>query len=337
MASAPRTGKARRRGASKLIETSAPGKVVLSGEYAVLAGAPALVAALDRRVTCRLTLRRQGGWEFLGTGHDMRQQMSLDDVLASAANTLAGIVPQVLRPFETPPHVRVELDSSACYLNGIKLGIGSSAAVVVSFATALAALAGRSCTLSELLALHGRLQGGGSGLDVAASATGGVIRFTQGDALPVQLPTGLHLRFVFAGHGTSTSGMLARFHAWRGGETPAALRKLRFAAEEVATRASAHATAADFLNALSTLTAALREMDEAAGIGIFGPAHLAAARLAEREGVVYKPCGAGGGDIGVAASDSLEPLEAFVAGISERGLTAVDVGIDAEGASEGTH
>lgn len=316
---------------SSVIETSAPGKVVLTGEYAVLVGAPALVVALDRRVRCRLTIRQQGGWEFVGTGHAMRQRMSRDDVLASPPNTLAGIVPQILGPDGTPPHVSVELDSSACYLDGVKLGIGSSAAVVVSFATALATLAGRSCTLAELLALHGRLQGGGSGLDVAASATGGVIRFTQGDAVPVQLPKDLHLRFVFAGHGTATSGMLAQFRAWRGGETPAALRKLRVAAEDVAALASAGTTARDFLAALAALTKTLRQMDEAAGIGIFGPAHQTAARLAEQEGVVYKPCGAGGGDIGMAASDCPEGLDAFVAAVSERGLTPVDANIDAEG------
>lgn len=314
-----------------VIETSAPGKVVLSGEYAVLVGAPALVAALNRRVTCRLTIRRQGGWEFLGTGHDMQQRMSQDDVLASSASTLAGIVPQVLRPDETPAHVRVELDSSACYLDGVKLGIGSSAAVVASFATALAGLAGRSCALADLLALHGQLQGGGSGLDVAAAATGGVIRFTQGDAVPAQLPADLHLRLVFAGHDTDTSSMLARFRLWRGGEIPAALGKLRRAAEDVAARAAGATRTQDFLNALATLATALEQMDEAAGIGIFGPAHQAAARLAEQEGVVYKPCGAGGGDIGMAASDSLERLEAFVAAISERGLTPVDADIDADG------
>ena len=37
-----------------MIVASAPGKAVVSGEYAVLAGAPALIAALDRRVTCTL-------------------------------------------------------------------------------------------------------------------------------------------------------------------------------------------------------------------------------------------------------------------------------------------
>ena len=51
-----------------MIEASAPGKLVLSGEYAVLSGGPALVAAVDRRVTCTLSSREQGGWRFLSSG-----------------------------------------------------------------------------------------------------------------------------------------------------------------------------------------------------------------------------------------------------------------------------
>ena len=313
---------------ARRIETSAPAKVVLSGEYAVLVGAPALVAALDRRVGCRLTVQRQGGWEFLGTGHDMHRRLSREEVLASPADTLAGIVPQVLPPGETPPHVRVEIDSSGCYLEGVKLGVGSSAAVVASLATALAALAGRRCTLAELLTLHRRLQGGGSGLDVAAAATGGVSRFTAGNAVPVALPREVHLRFVFAGHGSATSAMLARFHAWRKGQTPAALRRLRHAAEEVAAQASASTNAHSFLDALARYAEALRQMDDAAGIGIFGPAHHAAAQVAEETGVAYKPCGAGGGDIGMAASDSTARLDAFLAATTERGLTPVATEID---------
>ena len=314
-----------------VIETSAPAKVVLSGEYAVLVGAPALVAALDRRVRCRLTVRQQGGWEFLGTGHEMHQRMPRDEVLASPADTLAGIVPQVLRATETPPHVGVEIDSTACYLDGVKLGIGSSAAVVASFATALSALAGRRCRLAELLAMHERLQGGGSGLDVAAAVTGGVIRFATGRAVPVELPRDLRLRFVFAGHGTATAPMLARFHAWRKGETPAALRALEHAAGQVAARASVGIAADHFLEALALNAEALWRMDEAAGIGIFGPEHKTAARLGAKSGIVYKPCGAGGGDIGVAASDSVERLDAFLADVAEAGLTPVTASIDPNG------
>ena len=77
--------------------------------------------------------------------------------------------------------------------------------------------------------------------------------------------------------------------------------------------------------------AALTRLDQAASIGVFGAAHRAAVRLAAKSGVVYKPCGAGGGDIGVAASDSVERLDAFLADIAEADLTPVALSIDPDG------
>ncbi|MDH3638826.1 MAG: hypothetical protein OES09_10250, partial [Gammaproteobacteria bacterium] len=41
------------------ITASAPGKIVLLGEYAVLAGVPALVMAIDRRAEVQLTENRR--------------------------------------------------------------------------------------------------------------------------------------------------------------------------------------------------------------------------------------------------------------------------------------
>ena len=47
------------------VTASAPGKLVLAGEHAVQAGAPAIVAAMDRRVVCRVTVAERGQWRFL--------------------------------------------------------------------------------------------------------------------------------------------------------------------------------------------------------------------------------------------------------------------------------
>ena len=40
------------------IRASAPGKIVLSGEYAVLDGAPAICAAVDRRAAVTIELNQ---------------------------------------------------------------------------------------------------------------------------------------------------------------------------------------------------------------------------------------------------------------------------------------
>ncbi len=77
-----------------MIEASAPGKLVLSGEYAVLAGAPALVAAVDRRVTCTLSSRDQGGWRFSSIGYKDEVTLTKEAVFGAPTASLPGLVRQ---------------------------------------------------------------------------------------------------------------------------------------------------------------------------------------------------------------------------------------------------
>ena len=218
------------------VVASAPGKLVLSGEYAVLAGAPALVAAVDRRVTCTVTPRCSGGWQFASTGFEAQAALSRAEVLSAAPTTLAGIARRVLPAEAMPAHLHVAVDSSPCFRAGVKLGVGSSAATVVALAAALAALGGDMPTLDVLYDIHAAFQGGGSGLDVAAATTGGVIRFQERRIAPARLPQGLHVVFVFCRTSSRTRELVARFNTWRTRRSaqPRALAELVDAAQEVA-------------------------------------------------------------------------------------------------------
>ena len=313
-----------------MIEASAPGKLVVSGEYAVLTGAPALVAAVDRRVTCTLATKRTGGWHFVSTGFRHDQALSKDDVFAAPPTTIPGIARRSLAEAEAPLHVEVCIDSTPCYHEGVKLGVGSSAATVTAVATAFGALAGDAPRLTDLYDLHADFQGGGSGLDIAAAATGGVIRFQHRVATPVHLPSGIHLAFVFTGSSTRTAPLLAVFDAWRQRRSSAPLERLAAAAGEVVD-STAHADA--FLGALGEYADLLERFDQTANIGIFGPGHRRARQLAARLGVVYKPCGAGGGDTGMGVSTDSKAIEAFKADARAAGLVVVHMAISPVGVS----
>ena len=63
------------------IIASAPGKIVVTGEYAVLVGAPALVAALDRRARCTMEDTDAGGWTFTTHGFAPDALISRDALL----------------------------------------------------------------------------------------------------------------------------------------------------------------------------------------------------------------------------------------------------------------
>src|SRR4051812_26206854 len=149
---------------------SAPGKLILTGEYAVLDGAPAIVVAVDRRAIARRNATPRGSSPFL----------------VAVAEEIAA------RRGETDPAARaaleVSVDSTAFYHRASKLGLGSSAAVTVA-ATALAleqseiATTNRREILAIALAAHARAQGPrgarGSGADIAASVYGGTIAFSR--------------------------------------------------------------------------------------------------------------------------------------------------------------
>lgn len=158
----------------------APGKLVILGEYAVLDGAPAIVAAVDRGVACEVA----EGDGLVTPG---------DDRFVRAA--LAGAPPAMRRFFDAHP---VDLD-------GAKAGFGGSAA-----ATVVACLsAGRSA--HDAVAIHRAVQGGGSGVDVFASIHGGVRRFP--DEVEVTCPP---LVAVWSGRSASTGPRVDRYLAWRG-------------------------------------------------------------------------------------------------------------------------
>lgn len=315
---------------SPTIVASAPGKLVLSGEYAVLVGAPALVAAVDRRVTCTLAPRCRGGWQFASMGFEAQASLSRTEVQRAAPNTLAGVARCVLPADALPEHLHVAVDSSPCFRDRVKLGVGSSAATVVALAGALAAIGGEMPTLDALYDLHGAFQGGGSGLDVAAAVTGGVIRFQERRIAPARLPQGLHVVFVFGGKSARTQELVARFDAWRAqpsGQTRA-LERLADAAEGVA---DCTANAESFVAALSDYAQALERMDRAARIGIFDEGHRRAARIAAGCGVAYKPCGAGGGDTGFAASASADDAAAFAREVANAGLIVLNMEFSPDG------
>lgn len=319
---------------SATIEASAPGKVVVSGEYAVLAGAPALVAAVSRRVTCRLSARSRGGWHFASTGFDAEQALAKDAVFRAAPTTLAGIARRFVPAAAAPPHLHVAVDSSPCYLDGRKLGVGSSAATVVAVAAAFAALGGETPTLAALYDVHAEFQGGGSGLDVAAAVAGGVIRFQERRVALVRLPPGLHLVFVFAGASSSTRQLVGKFNAWRGGGTPRPLQRLADAAQDVA---DCTTNAESFVDSLGDYSLALERMDRSAGIGVFGPAHRRALAVAQRCGVAYKPCGAGGGDVGLCATTTAANAAAFARDAERSGLTVLPMEISPDGLDVRSH
>jgi phosphomevalonate kinase len=278
------------------VKIVAPGKLVLTGAYAVLDGAPAIVAAVDRYA------------------------------VADATN---------------PENV----DTSALHDEaGRKLGLGSSAASMVAAEAARAAARGADLAESTVRArlfravreAHARAQSGGSGVDVAASVYGGVLRYTRQGGEPnteapaaqaVALPVGLELHAFWSGVSARTSDFLARVGALRA-RSRGCLGRLR----DAAVAASAAVDAGDaraFVAAARETAVALEELGAAADAPIVPPAFSELSRAAAPD-AAFLPSGAGGGDVAVWLGHA-PPSTAFLGRAGALGIRPLRLAVDRGG------
>jgi phosphomevalonate kinase len=299
------------------VKARAPGKLVLSGAYAVLEGAPAIVAAVDRYVTA-----------------DAARPAEL-----VTAEVRAAIDAGALRdpPWFDASSLRASLPDGTSR----KLGLGSSAAILVA---SLAAATGerfatpalRAAIFPVALAAHRAAQPKGSGIDVAASTFGGVIRASLHasrrdlDVAPHPLPRGVAVEVFASPVSASTAHFLELTRALKAKDFPR-YQSILDAAGRGAEAAVAATSVADLRHALGAQIDALSMLGEAAGAPIV-TAQVAALRpAAAAEGAEFGPSGAGGGDIAVyvgaaASSDHFRALAA------RQGFSRLDLALGAEGA-----
>ncbi|MDC0676291.1 mevalonate kinase [Sorangium atrum] len=147
----------------------ASGKVILLGEHAVVYGAPALAAGIERGARARAT-RCSGASALRLGGRELRAAPAEEDV-ARAFAALLGALPDV-------GPVRVEAESDLPPGGGL----GSSAALGVAIARSVAALAPApaAAAVTDAAAAWERVfHGNPSGIDTTAAARGGCFRFTR--------------------------------------------------------------------------------------------------------------------------------------------------------------
>lgn len=323
------------------IRASAPGKLVILGEYAVLEGAEALVLACDRR--CQVEIADYAGPASLLETRAPEAQLHEYGPAKPSGLPLVDTVRSGVFGGPDPRPMRVLLDSSALFAeSGEKLGLGSSAAVLTALAGALQAFdnkADLALSLNELIALHRRLQGGrGSGIDVAAALHGGLNTFeiddTSGAAIgSVRLPNSVGFAGIFAGKSAATSDFVERFRNWRRAEPvqSAALLTELAAVSGAGCNAVRAGDAERFIAAVAEYGKLLDALGNALRCDVLTPEHRRIAALADKFGVTYKTSGAGGGDIGVAFSRDAEALAAFRVAAAAENFAWVELAIAAEG------
>jgi len=336
--------------------SSAPGKLVLAGEYAVLKGAPAIVLAINRRAKVRVENADSPTCTFKSTGLEAYTQHSLSRLLSEEPpelNDPARLVWYVLRQLRDANKLtrgltglKIHTDSSSLFFHGKKLGLGSSAAICTSLTASLLAFFGKAeqpetkTIYENALSAHYAAQNShGSGLDIAAASFGGVIRYTRSEdstgIKTIKLPANMHYQIFSSGQPADTSLYIGKFSKWFNSANTRSFEVLCDAAIMLAETLGNNS--GDWPIAMSAYTRILQNFDTASQLGIYTESHTAMSTLALKHGILYKPCGAGGGDLGIALSDNPEALGAFTSATKKTTDTSAILEIDLEIDTNGVH
>ncbi|HEY1813061.1 MAG TPA: hypothetical protein VGG74_12010 [Kofleriaceae bacterium] len=339
---------------------TAPGKLILTGEYAVLDGASALVIAVDRRVVARRHTGPRGSSPFLvAVADEIAARYGADHPATRAA-------------------MEVVVDSRAFFLGTTKLGLGSSAAVTVA-ATALALatmndkvpVVDRAAVQAIAAAAHASAQSArprtaaaelsrrtrtpsrsdlsaqldseaasnvrGSGADIASAVHGGVIAFQKSEVTRLAWPSGVVLLPFFTGAAADTAELVASVAAARAADRVAVDAAL--AAVAKASRAACQACesrapeiAANALMAALALAAnATDQLAAATGLPLVPRCVLDARAVLAKCNGTAKTTGAGGGDVAIAVIPDTEDVTRARRYLIEVGCQPLDLAVDTTG------
>jgi phosphomevalonate kinase len=297
-----------------MISISVPGKLMLSGEYAVLRGGTAVLVPISRYLTVAESL----------VADSSRQSPVIRAALAFPI--------EETEKFERDhglPCVSIDYtgfshrDSSR---KTVKLGIGSSAAEAVGIVALRFERAGlawsknRNKIASYAHTIHRQAQGGiGSGADTALCAFREPIEYTMGHGphpIEFEPKTDIPLHAVWSEHPSDTRKMVADFESWLSRGEPAAAALLSRLVESSRELADTwFRTPQDILfQQLDRFCSALHTCMEAAAIQYRLPIHHELESWAEKQGGRAKPTGAGGGDMILLVGDLP---------VSELGMTVI--------------
>ncbi|PIE21592.1 MAG: phosphomevalonate kinase [Arachnia propionica] len=327
-----------------VIQTKAPGKLFIAGEYAVVEpGQLAVVVAVDSYIT--VTLRPAADYGTLSSAHHEPPATWWRQPETNALNSSEPISRHVRAAIETSERLAVELGRDLDYYDlatsselvtddGRKLGLGSSAAVSVAVTRALNQY--YELGLDELGIFKLALLAGAtvnpraSGGDLAAAVFGGWLAYAapDRDELARQMqttplaellaadwpglslrhlppPAGLELAVGWTGRPAATERMVGQLRgAWRDSDDYAAFLSDSQRCVEELVAGLAAQQPTLVMAAISACRELLRRLAEQAAINIETRALAQLCSDAEAVGAAAKSSGAGGGDCGIALMPS---------------------------------
>ncbi len=167
------------------VTVSAPGKLMLFGEHAVVYDHPCLVTAVDQRMRATVEVLETSEFELEAPDVDVSgykkplSELGQGDI-PKGAKFVEIAVKNIYEKFGLDKGIRVTTSSEF----SSKFGFGSSSASTVCVVKALSELFGLKLSNKQIFDLAYKtvldIQGKGSGFDVAAAVFGGTVYFVTG-------------------------------------------------------------------------------------------------------------------------------------------------------------
>ncbi len=333
--------------------------MILLGEYAVLEGAPALVSAVDRHAEVEATENQRSEFsvsapslnvdaiEFVVTtkGH-VRFDPRIDTVILQRLEFFRLILEHVWNNFENRslPYLKFKLNTDAFYSAEInrKMGFGSSAALTVALIRVLLEKHDPDVSQKKVLEMalhaHHNAQGKvGSGIDIAASTYGGVLvyRIVSGDpALQYEVNNldlweGLYILPIWTGQSASTKKMVGGINEFKAAQPiiyENVIQHLTRLSKDGCT-AFEKKDADKFFEIVGAYHDGMDKLGQKSGVPVISPEHRRLNEIVKQAGGVYKPSGAGGGDIGIAFSKDADQMNHVKQKVERDGYKALNVKI----------
>ncbi|MGD9153229.1 MAG: mevalonate kinase [Gammaproteobacteria bacterium] len=197
-----------------MFEISVPGSVMLMGEHAVLHGYPAIVAAINRRITVTLVPRSDKSI-YIDAENFGKLKLTLDPAVKPRDDSLQSkkfryviaAIKQFKNKISSGFDLRIRSDFSD------KLGLGSSAAVTVATLAVLQKWISQKVDLDKIYesgikTVHAVQNALGSGADIAASVYGGIVAYQLKPLKIEQLQFFPEIALIYTGYKTPTTEVI---------------------------------------------------------------------------------------------------------------------------------
>ncbi|MEO1944472.1 MAG: mevalonate kinase [Candidatus Thioglobus sp.] len=192
------------------VSASAPGKLMLFGEHAVLYGELAIVCAINRRIRVRATRLDH---DIISITSDLGEETY--PLTQIPNNTKLPFVCEAVRELASQIECGIHLDIESDIPH--EYGLGSSAATTAATVTAITRLFNLSLDPIEIFNIAKqallRAQNGGSAADLAASVFGGTLAYKATPFACTRLQNDPTFCTIYSGSKTPTPDVIAKVGA----------------------------------------------------------------------------------------------------------------------------